>query len=167
VLISPTPKILGLDGKAKMSKSLNNTIGMLETPEVIWEKLRTAVTDVHRVRRSDLGQPEECNIFTLHQAFSPPDVVQFIRRGCETAGIGCVDCKKELFKHMMEELAPIQDKARALREDPRPVREALVRGAERCRQIAVEVMDEVRDRIGVLTLERLRADAGSQESVGL
>jgi tryptophanyl-tRNA synthetase len=161
VLISPTPKILGLDGKTKMSKSLNNYIGMLEAPEVIWEKLRTAVTDVQRVRRSDPGRPEECNIFTLHQAFSPPDVVEFVRRGCETAGIGCVDCKKALFQHMMEELGPIQDKARALREDPRPVREALVRGADRCREIAVEVMEEVRGRIGVLTLDRLRADAGS------
>ena len=157
VLISPTPKILGLDGKAKMSKSLNNYIGMLEAPEVIWEKLRTAATDVHRVRRTDPGHPEECNIFTLHQAFSPPDRVEWARRGCETAGIGCVECKRELWTHMMAELGPIQERARALQEDPRPVHEALIRGAERCRQVAKDVMQEVRARVGVLPFEKLRA----------
>ncbi len=155
VLQSPTPKILGLDGKAKMSKSLNNTIGMLEPADAVWEKLRTAATCVHRIRRSDPGHPEECNVFTLHQAFTTPAQVEEIRRGCQTAGIGCIDCKRLLWASMMETLGPIQEKARALQEDPRPVREALEAGAARCRQMARAVMREVRGRLGLLSLEAL------------
>lgn len=155
VLHSPTPKILGLDGQAKMSKSLNNYIGMLEPPDVVWEKLRTAVTDVQRVRRSDPGQPERCNLFTLHNAFTPPQRVEAIREGCETAAIGCVDCKRELWEHMMAELKPIQERARALQEDTNRVREALIEGARRCQQVAKAVMEEVRSSAGLLPLGRL------------
>ena len=156
-LISSTPKVLGLDGKAKMSKSLNNYIGLLETPEEIWNKLRTAATDVHRVRRSDPGHPQECNIFTMHRALSPQDRVEWSRRGCETAAIGCIDCKRELFKHMMEELGPIQEKARQLRSNPEQVREALRAGATRCREIARGVMAEAREKAGLLSFEQLEA----------
>jgi tryptophanyl-tRNA synthetase len=152
-LISPTPKILGLDGKAKMSKSLNNYIGLLEPPEIIWEKLRTAATDVHRVRRSDPGHPEECNIFTMHRALSPQDCIDWAMEGCQKATIGCIDCKRELYKYMMEELGPIQEKARELKGNSRLVAEALLEGARRCREIASSVMDEVRSAAGLLTLE--------------
>jgi tryptophanyl-tRNA synthetase len=153
VLHSPTPKILGLDGQAKMSKSLNNYIGMLEPPEVIWEKLRAAVTDVRRVRRSDPGDPECCNLFTLHQAFTPAERVEIIRKGCQSAAIGCVECKRELWKHMMAALEPIQHRAKALRQDTTAVREALIEGARRCQEIAKAVMEEVRSRAGLLPLE--------------
>lgn len=151
-LISPTPKILGLDGKSKMSKSLNNYIGLLEPPEVIWEKLRTAATDVHRVKRSDPGHPEECNIFTMHRALSPEECLSWVIEGCENATIGCLDCKKELYEHMMEELGPIQERARELKENPALVREALADGARRCKKIAESVMEEVRSATGLLSL---------------
>lgn len=154
-LVSSTPKVLGLDGKAKMSKSLNNYIGLLEPPDQIWNKLRTAATDVHRVRRSDPGHPEECNIFTMHRALSPQEKLEWSRHGCETASIGCIDCKKELFKHMMGELGPIQERAAALRAKPQEVKEALKAGAERCKEIAREVMEEVRGKTGLLSLRDL------------
>lgn len=154
-LIPPTPKILGLDGKAKMSKSLNNYIGLLEPPQRIWEKLRTAATDVHRVRRSDPGHPEECNIFTMHKALSPHDRVLWASDGCQNASIGCIDCKKELFQHMMAELEPIQQRARQLRKEPSKVKEALRYGALRCREMARSVMDEVRSRTGLLSFHEL------------
>jgi tryptophanyl-tRNA synthetase len=136
-----------------MSKSLNNYIGLLEPPEIIWEKLRTAATDVHRVRRSDPGHPEECNIFTMHRALSPQDCVDWAMEGCQKATIGCIDCKRELYRYMMEELGPIQEKARELKGNSRLVAEALLEGARRCREIASSVMDEVRSAAGLLTLE--------------
>ncbi len=79
VILSSAPRILGLDGKAKMSKSLNNSIGLLEPPKAIWEKLSTAATCEHRQRRSDPGHPEHCNIFTMHKAFSKPDQISYCR----------------------------------------------------------------------------------------
>ena len=156
VLHSPTPKILGLDGQAKMSKSLNNYIGLMEPPEDIWEKLRTAVTDTKRVRRSDPGDPEVCNIFTIHKAFTPPDRLKVIAEGCRTASIGCIECKKELFENMMAEIGPIQDKAKNLRENIDIVKEGLYKSAVRCKQMAEELMEEVRTRVGFLTIDKIK-----------
>ena len=149
VLLSGAPRILGLDGKSKMSKSMNNTIGLLESREAIWEKLRTAVTDVNRQRRTDPGNPDICNIFTMHKAFSKPDQISFVNRECRAAGIGCIDCKKILFENMMAELGPIQARFQEISRQPKFVQEALQTGRGRCRTIVDQVMEEVRRRIGV------------------
>jgi tryptophanyl-tRNA synthetase len=148
VLLSTAPKILGTDGQAKMSKSMNNAIGLLDPPEVVWEKLRTAATCEHRQRRSDPGHPEHCNIFTMHQAFSQPDQISFVDQGCRTAGIGCIECKKILYQNMMEEIGPVQRGVKELHERPETIIEALKSGAARCKSIAEEVMDEVRTKMG-------------------
>ena len=142
-------RILGLDGKNKMSKSLGNTIGMLEEPEAIWEKLRPAVTDERRKRRSDPGDPDVCNIHGMHACFSPPEVRDETAAGCRSAGIGCIDCKKKLFAEMEKTLAPIRERAQELSARPAFIDEALEEGARRCRALAVETMDEVRRRIGL------------------
>jgi len=149
VILSSAPRILGLDGKAKMSKSLNNSIGLMEPPEAIWEKLRTAVTDEHRQRRSDPGHPEHCNIFTMHKAFSNPDQISYCDHGCRTAEIGCIDCKKILYENMMKELTPIQKRVEEINADPNTIVGVLSSGAGRCRAIVGKVMDEVRQKIGV------------------
>jgi tryptophanyl-tRNA synthetase len=149
VLPSKSPKILGLDGKNKMSKSMNNYIGILESPEAIWEKLRPAVTDVNRVRRNDPGNPRKCNIFTIHGGFSTPREVRQIGRDCRTAAIGCIDCKKFLWKNMVAHLTPIQERARELQKDIGYVKEALAKGEKRCLEISSAVMAEVKDRIGL------------------
>ncbi len=149
VLLSDAPRILGTDGGAKMSKSLNNAIGLLEPPEAIWEKLRIAATCPHRQLRTDPGHPEHCNIFTMHQAFSKPDQIALVDHNCRTAGFGCIDCKTILFKSMMEEIGPIQSRAREINENPGYMVEVLKSGGARCSAIAVEVMDEVRTKIGV------------------
>jgi tryptophanyl-tRNA synthetase len=149
VLLSDAPRILGMDGSAKMSKSLNNAIGLLEPPEAIWEKLRTAATCPHRQLRSDPGHPEHCNIFTMHQAFSKPDQIAFVDHNCRTAGFGCIDCKGILFKNMMEEIGPIQNRVKEINETPQYMVDVLTSGASRCRAVAVEVMDEVRTKVGV------------------
>jgi tryptophanyl-tRNA synthetase len=149
VLLSTAPRILGTDGKTKMSKSMNNYIGLLEPPEAIREKLKAAATCEHRQRRSDPGHPEHCNIFTMHQAFSKSDDIAFVDHGCRTAGIGCIECKEILFKNMMEEIGPIQNRVKELHQKPQYVIDALNSGASQCKAIAEKVMDEVRGKIGV------------------
>jgi tryptophanyl-tRNA synthetase len=147
-LLTPTRRIMGLDGQAKMSKSLGNTIGLLESPAEIWAKLRPAVTDPKRIRRTDPGTPEVCNIYHLHKAFSPPDTVQHVAMQCSTAGWGCIDCKKVLADSMETELVPIRTRAEQLRAEPDRVEDALAQGARRCRVLAGETMRGVRDRMG-------------------
>jgi len=149
VILSDAPRILGTDGNAKMSKSLNNAIGLLDSPEVIWEKLRTAATCEHRQRRSDPGHPEHCNIFTMHQAFSKPDQIASVDHQCRTAGFGCIDCKRILFENMKEEIVPIQTRFKEINQNPETMVGVLNSGAARCKAIAEEVMDEVRMKIGV------------------
>ena len=151
VILSRAPKILGVDGQTKMSKTLNNYIGILEEEKDIWEKLRTAVTDVNRVRRSDTGNPEVCNIFTIHRAFSENTMLLEIDKGCRSAAIGCIDCKKMLFENIKKELTPIREKAAALKKDIDYVIDALKKGAAGCSVIAKQTMDEVRKAIGLYT----------------
>jgi tryptophanyl-tRNA synthetase len=147
-LLTHTPRVMGLDGQSKMSKSMGNTIGLLESPESIWAKLRPAVTDPKRIRRTDPGTPEVCNIYHLHKAFSTPSTVEHVALQCSTAGWGCIDCKKVLAESMETELVPIRRRAAELAANPAQVGEALARGAERCRRLAGETMTAVRDRMG-------------------
>ena len=148
-LLSSTPKILGTDGQAKMSKSMNNYIGILEPPETIKKKLLTAATDPQRIRRNDPGNPEVCNLFTIHKSFSPPDTIQQIENGCRSAAIGCIQCKQTLFEHVMAQLGPIQRRASDLEGTPEVVLATLESGAKRCREIASRVMEEVREKTGI------------------
>jgi len=148
-ILSDAPKILGLDGKSKMSKSMNNTIGLLEPPGSIWEKLRTAATCEHRQRRSDPGHPEHCNIFTMHKAFSKPEQIIFVDHECRTAGIGCIECKKVLYDNMIAEIRPIQSRFSEITQDPATMAGLLKSGAARCRAMAQKVMEEVRASIGL------------------
>ena len=148
-LLTPTRRIMGLDGQAKMSKSMGNTIGLLEPAENVWAKLRPAVTDPKRVKKTDPGTPEVCNIYQLHKAFSPPATVEHVAVQCRTAGWGCIDCKKVLHESMEQELAPIRARAESLRAEPSRLDDALAAGADRCRALARETMREVRDRMGI------------------
>jgi len=147
--LTPSRRIMGLDGQAKMSKSLGNTIGLLETPEEIWAKLRPAVTDPARQKRTDPGTPEICNIYHLHRAFSPPILVETVAVNCRTAGWGCIDCKKALAGSMEQELVPIRRRAEEIRNRPQIVDEALAQGVERCRGMARQTMGDVKERMGL------------------
>jgi tryptophanyl-tRNA synthetase len=147
--LTPSRRIMGLDGQAKMSKSLGNTIGLLETTEEIWAKLRPAVTDPARQKRTDPGTPEICNIYHLHKAFSPTALVETVAVNCRTAGWGCIDCKKALAGSMEQELVPIRRRAEEIRNRPQIVDEALAAGAERCRGMARQTMGEVKERMGL------------------
>jgi tryptophanyl-tRNA synthetase len=148
-LLTPTRRVMGLDGQAKMSKSLNNYIGLLESPEEIWAKLRPAVTDPARIRKTDPGTPEVCNIYHLHKAFNPPEVVAHVAQQCSTAGWGCVECKKVLAEGMERELVPIRRRAAELQAEPKRMEEALADGAASARTIARETIVEVKARMGL------------------
>ena len=147
-VLTPTRRIMGLDGQSKMSKSMGNTIGLLESREDIWAKLRPAVTDPKRIKKTDPGTPEVCNVYHLHKAFSPPETVEHVAVQCSTAGWGCIDCKKVLAESIETELVPIRSRAAALREDPARVQSALDAGADKCRSLARETMRGVRERMG-------------------
>jgi len=159
VILSRAPRILGTDGESKMSKTLNNYIGILECPDspgilkgnIMWEKLRTAVTDVNRVRRKDPGNPEVCNIYTIHRAFSENDTLLEIDKGCRTAAIGCIDCKTQLFSSICKELVPIRAKADDLMKNKDYIMDVLNEGAKSCRRIAKKTLHEVREVLGILT----------------
>jgi len=149
-LLTEAKRIMGLDGQSKMSKSLGNTIGILESPEEVWAKLRPAKTDPARVRRQDPGTPEVCNIYALHRYFSPPETVRLVAGNCRSAGWGCLDCKKVLADHLNAALAPIRARAAELNAAPERVTQILGDGAARARRVAAETMREVRDRMGFL-----------------
>lgn len=148
--LTSSKRVLGLDGQTKMSKSLGNTIGLLESPESIWEKLRPAATDPARKTRKDPGNPDLCNVFTIHQGFSPPDVQATVALNCRTAGWGCLDCKRVLADQMIAALTPVRERAALLQRDSGRVRALLKAGADRARAIAGKTMQEVRRRMGFL-----------------
>ncbi|MGI8747649.1 MAG: tryptophan--tRNA ligase, partial [Deinococcus sp.] len=145
-------RVPGVDGHGKMSKSRgeSSTIGLFEGMDSIWAKLRPAPTDPARVRRTDPGDPDKCLVGDYHKLFSDPSTVLEVYDGCRTAGIGCVDCKKLLMPGIERELTPIQARAAELRSRPDEVLGALEHGAERARNIAAGVMEEVREKMGFL-----------------
>ena len=147
--LTATRRIMGLDGQAKMSKSLGNTIGLLEPSAAVWEKLRPAMTDPARVRRTDPGNPDICNIYQLHKAFSPAETVNHVADQCRSAGWGCLDCKKVLHASMEQELEPIRRRAAELQADPHRVRELLGDGAARAKTLAQRTMADVRQAMGL------------------
>jgi tryptophanyl-tRNA synthetase len=142
------PKVLGTDGVQKMSKSLNNHIELAATPEETQKRVMTMVTDPQRARRSDPGRPEVCNVFTLHQTFSPNEV-PMIERECRAAGIGCVDCKKILAKNLNEYLAPFRERRAELARNPDNVWDVLHDGARRARVLADETLGDVKAAVGL------------------
>ena len=148
-LLTPTRRVMGLDGQAKMSKSLGNTVDLLEDPASIWEKLKPAVTDPARVRRTDPGTPEVCNIYHLHKAFSAPATVDHVAVQCRTAGWGCIDCKKVLHESIEKELAPIRARAKEIAANPKKMKSDLAAGAEHARSEAGKTMKEVKQKMGL------------------
>ena len=148
-LLTPVRRLMGLDGQAKMSKSLGNTIGLLESREQIWDKLRPAMTDPARQRKTDPGTPEICNIYSIHRAFSAESTVETVAVNCRTAGWGCIECKKVLADSMEGVLLPIRRRAMEIGAQPSYVTDVLEEGATRARTTAQETMREVYERMGL------------------
>lgn len=147
--LSETPRLLGLDGKSKMSKSRGNDLGLFEAPASIERKLRGAFTDPEKLRKGDPGHPERCNVFTLHKALTPAPRTAEIDRTCRTGELGCGDCKRECASSLNAALSPIRERAEELRSAPGRLDEILSEGAARARSIAWETMREVRGAMGL------------------
>jgi tryptophanyl-tRNA synthetase len=143
VLLTPTPKLPGLDGR-KMSKSYGNTIGLREEPDSIARKLKTMQTDPARVRRTDVGDPDKCPVFSLHQVYSDEPTRQWAATGCRSAGIGCLECKKPLIDKVVSDATAMRARAQEYEDNPELVRNILSEGAEKAREAARETLDEVR-----------------------
>lgn len=155
VLIEPqmkvthVPKVIGIDGQQKMSKSLNNHIELAATPEETRQRVMQMVTDPQRIRRSDPGNPDVCNVFSMHKIFSSPEQVEMVNTECRRAGIGCVDCKKLFAENLNNHLQPFRQRREEIAKNPDEVWDVLRDGARRARQIAEETMVEVRQAIGL------------------
>jgi len=146
--LTETPKIMGTDNR-KMSKTYGNAILLSDTAEEVWAKVKPMVTDPARVRRTDPGNPEICNVFAYHKIFSDEETIQRVDVGCRTAGIGCIECKKWMYDHMEKVLAPIRERRKEIAESGVPVREILAEGTRRAREIAEKKMKEVREAVGI------------------
>lgn len=150
VLIEPqmktteVPKVIGIDGKEKMSKSLNNHIELAATPEETRQRVMMMVTDPQRIRRTDPGNPDVCNVFSMHKIFSSAEEVEMINVECRRAGIGCVDCKARFAANLNRHLEPFRTRRAEIARDPNYVWDVLRDGARRARVIAEKTMEEVR-----------------------
>ncbi len=142
------PMVVGLDGVQKMSKSYNNQIEICATAKETEHRVSSAVTDPARRLRSDIGHPEVCNVYRLHQFFSQSKVDE-IASGCRCAGIGCVECKRLLAKGINESLAPFREKRAYLADRKGLVEEVIAEGARRAQAIARETVREAKDRMGL------------------
>ena len=149
-LLSEAKRIMGLDGKNKMSKSMNNYISLMEDQDSIKKKVMSAVTDENRQRRSDPGDPKICNIFALHQFFTPATRIAEIDSGCRKAEIGCVDCKKIFIENLWATLEPIQLRRRDIESHQDKTKELIIENGKKCRDMAKETMLEVKEHMGLL-----------------
>ncbi len=147
-LLTAASKMPGLDGQ-KMSKSYNNTIGLREEPEAVTLKIQKMRTDPQRVRLTDPGNPDKCPVWGLHEVYSDDDVKSWVRQGCTSAGIGCLDCKKPLIDKVLEEQRPIRERARQYEDNPELVRSIISEGAEQARDAAKSTLAEVRKVMGL------------------
>ena len=147
-LLTKQAKVPGLDGE-KMSKSYNNTIQLREAPELVDKKIRKMKTDPARVRRKDPGDPNNCPVFSLHEIYSDDETLDWAARGCRSASIGCLDCKKPLIEAINEEQSVMIERAKQFEEQPDVVHAILQEGSEKARDVAKETLEDVRAAIGI------------------
>ncbi len=142
-LLTASPKLVGTDGR-KMSKSYNNTIELADSPETILAKARQMITDRTRVKRTDPGHPEDCDVCKMHRMFVPAEMADSYDADCRGAGIGCVDRKKALANSIIEYLAPITERLNYYRSHQDEVNDIILEGSKRAREEAWRIMAEVR-----------------------
>ncbi len=147
-MLTAASKMPGLDGQ-KMSKSYNNTITLREDEASVTKKIRTMPTDPARVRRTDHGTPEKCPVWQLHLVYSNEETKQWVRQGCTTAGIGCIECKQPVIAAVLAEQEPMRERAQQYLDDPTLVRNIIADGCEKARKLAGETMRDVREAMGL------------------
>jgi tryptophanyl-tRNA synthetase len=147
-ILTETPKILGLD-RRKMSKSYNNAIYLGDTPEDIKKKVSEMITDPQRMRRSDPGNPDICNVFEFHKKYSPPSLTERINKECRSAEIGCVECKGLMANNLIQALAPIREKRAYYEKNPGLIEEIILTGNQKARLVAQQTMADVRSAMNI------------------
>jgi len=147
-LLTESPKIPGTDGR-KMSKSYGNAVFLSDSAEEVEKKLGRMITDPRRARRTDPGDPADCPAFNLHRVYCTEDEIATVTEGCKTAGIGCLDCKKIMIKHVNAELEPIRERRAELVEKPGYLGEVLEEGNVKARELAQSTMVDVRGAMGL------------------
>ncbi|MGB9665345.1 MAG: tryptophan--tRNA ligase [Ignavibacteria bacterium] len=145
-LLSQFARLPGLDGNAKMSKSLNNAILISDDPEDIKQKLRKAVTDPQKIRKNDPGRPEICLVFTYHKKFNPEEISE-IESGCRSGALGCVECKLKCSEKIAHSFEPVRAKRKELELKPERVKEILIDGENKARKVAQATMQEVHEKM--------------------
>ena len=147
-LLTESARLPGLDGQ-KMSKSYGNAIELRDEPETVAKKIRTMPTDPARVKRSDPGNPDLCPVWQLHLVYSDQERKDWVRQGCTTAGIGCLDCKQPVIDAVQAELTPMRERAQTYLDDPTLVKNIIADGCDRARKLAGETMRDVREAMGL------------------
>jgi tryptophanyl-tRNA synthetase len=145
-LLTKFARLPGLDGSAKMSKSLNNTILLSDNPDTVQKKIRKAVTDPEKIRKNDPGRPEICLIFTYHKKFNPQEVPE-IESGCRSGALGCVDCKLKCTAQINDFLTPILEKRKYYEENLDEIKDILSDGEKRAKQVAKSTMNDVHNKM--------------------
>ena len=148
VLLTETSKLPGLDGD-KMSKSRGNTIAMRDEPAVVTTKVRRMPTDPQRVRRTDPGDPLRCPVWQFHLVYSDAPTQDWVKQGCTTAGIGCLDCKQPVIDAILREQQPWRERAEAYLGNPKQIHWIVEMGTERARTVARQTMKDVREAMGL------------------
>lgn len=147
-ILTQTSKILGLD-RRKMSKSYNNAIYLSDPPEEIARKVSQMITDPQRMRKSDPGNPDICNVFEFHKIYSNQETCEAIDSQCRNARIGCVACKEIMAKNLIEALAPLRERRAHFKARPERVKEIIALGSAKARKVAMATMDQVRAAIRI------------------
>jgi len=147
-MLTKTPRVPGLDGR-KMSKSYGNTITLSESDAEIRAKTKVMVTDPARKRRSDPGNPDVCPVYDWHKLFSAeePGRLEWVRQGCTTAGIGCIECKAAMAENLIKWIAPVRERRVKYEKNPKQVLELLDNGSNKARKIAQSTMERVREAV--------------------
>jgi tryptophanyl-tRNA synthetase len=147
-LLTPFSRIPGIDGR-KMSKSYGNAIFLGDSDEAIKQQIMNAITDPARIKKTDPGHPEVCNIFAYHKIYSPENL-STIESECRTGKRGCVDCKKECYKNLIQYLAPIQERRKEFEKDRGAVMDILREGSKKANEYAISVLNRLRERMGII-----------------
>ncbi len=147
-MLTKFPRLLGLDGR-KMSKSYNNYIGLSDDSDVIFAKVRTMITDPKRIKKTDPGHPEVCNVHSYYKVFTDQQMCEKVENQCKNGEIGCTDCKKRLADILVKFLEPIQKKRKELVSDPNRILKILETGREKAATIAGATMKQVRQAVGL------------------
>ena len=147
-LLTEASRMPGLDGQ-KMSKSYGNGIFLREAPESVTRKIRSMPTDPARVRRTDPGNPDKCPVWQLHQVYTGEQTHKWVKAGCTSAGIGCLECKQPVIDGVLAEQKPMFERAQQYLDDPTLVKNIVADGCEKARKLAEDTMRDVREAMGL------------------